>query len=263
MRKYVTLAKLAMQAAVAYRMSFLINMLGGMFFIIAMFYLWEAIYQGKPVFFNFTWDQMKTYLFIAYLSNSLLSFYSEGKIGGRIRSGEVAIDLLKPLDFQKARFAETIGTSIIEGGLTVILMVGLAIVFEGIQLPTHALTWVHFIISMLGAVVIKFGVVYLFALCCFWTDSLYGISLARAAVTNLFSGALVPFAFLPGWLNTLCEMLPFKGIVYVPSMIFLEQMNGSALWQAIGGQLIWAIVLWVLGALLYNRAVRQVTIYGG
>jgi ABC-2 type transport system permease protein len=263
LKKYVTLAKLSMQSAVAYRGSFIISMLGSIFLIVSTFYLWKAIYSGRTDMSGFSWDEMKTYLFIAFIANSLMSFYSEGRIGGRIRSGEVATDLLKPLDFQNARFAEILGISIFEGGITVIMAGIVLVAYSGVMLPHDVLTWALFIISLLLSIVVKFGVVYLFGLCCFWTDSVYGISLARSAVTNLLSGALVPIVFFPDWLQTLSFYLPFQAIVHVPSTIYLGHAAGMQAVQMIGVQALWGIALWVIGKMFWNAAVRQVTIYGG
>jgi ABC-2 type transport system permease protein len=263
MKKYITLAKLSMQAAVAYRGSFIISMLGNIFLVVSTFYLWKAIYSGRMDLSGFSWEEMKTYLFIAFVSNSLMSFYSEGRVGGRIRTGEVATDLLKPLDFQTARFAEILGISLFEGGITVIMAGAIAVVFSGVMLPSDVLTWALFLVSMLLSTVVKFGVVYLFGLCCFWTDSVYGISLARTAVTNLLSGALVPIVFFPDWLQSLSLYLPFQAIVHIPSSIFLGRATGAELLQMIGIQLLWGIALWWIGKLLWRAAVRQVTIYGG
>lgn len=263
MKKYVTLAKLSMQNAVVYRGSFLISLVGSIFFIVSTFYLWKAIYSDRTILLGFSWEDMKSYLFIAFVTNSFMSYYSESRIGYKIRSGEVAMDILKPLDFQNARFAEIMGSSLFEGGIIVLMAGSVAVIFSGIKLPADVLTWIWFLLSLFLAMFVKFGIVYLFGLCCFWTDSVYGISLARAALTNLLSGALVPLIFFPEWLQTICRFLPFQATVSMPSSIFLEHATGMERLQIIGVQAFWAAFLWVAGKLLWSRAVRKVTIYGG
>src|SRR5687768_14958078 len=120
-RKYLSLARMTMQQSLAYRGMFLVNMCASIFFIVAMFYLWRAIYAGRQEIAGFTWDEMKAYLLIAFISNTLLSWYSETRISGLILDGQVAMDLLKPLDFQAARLWETLGTSVFEGGVSVVM----------------------------------------------------------------------------------------------------------------------------------------------
>lgn len=90
-----------------------------------------------------------------------------------------------------------------------------------------------------------------------------GIAWMRAAITNFFSGALVPLAFFPGWLEKLSLLLPFQGIVYIPASIYLGRLEGLQALQSVGLQLLWIIVLWLGARLMWNWAVRQVTINGG
>ncbi|MCR8633088.1 ABC transporter permease [Paenibacillus radicis (ex Xue et al. 2023)] len=262
-RKYVTLAQISMQNSIAYRSSFIINIVGSLLLLVSMMYLWKAIYAERTEVGGFTWEAMKAYLLITFISNSVLSYTSEGRIAGKIRDGSVSLDLLKPLDFQKARFAETLGTSLFEGTVTILLTVSVLAFFSGVQMPAGFTAWLLFAISLLAALLVKFGVVYLAGLCCFWTDSYYGISLARAAITNLLSGALAPLAFFPDWLKSICLLLPFQGIVHIPASIYLGQASSLEAVRMVAVQLVWGIVLWLLGKLLWSIAVKKVTIHGG
>lgn len=262
-KKYVSLGKISMQNSIAYRSSFIINIIGSLLLLVSMMYLWRAIYADRLEVGGFSWEAMRAYLLITFISNSVLSYTSEGRIAGKIRDGSVSMDLLKPLNFQKARFAETVGTSLFEGLVTVLLTLAVFAVFSGVQMPLGFTAWLLFSLSLLAALLVKFGVVYLAALCCFWTDSYYGISLARAAITNLLSGALAPLAFFPDWLQSLCSLLPFQGIVHIPAAIYLGQADTMESVRMIGVQLVWGIVLWLLGKFIWSFAIKKVTIHGG
>jgi ABC-2 type transport system permease protein len=262
-RKYVTLAKITMQNVVAYRFTYFISLLGSLIFIIAMFYLWKAIFDNRETLSGFSWNEMKAYIFVTFLTNSLISWYSETRISRRIISGDVAMDLLKPLDFQKARVAETIGASLIEGCMAVVIICVVLLLTGAIPLPGTWLAALLFSLSLVASLLIKFGLVYLAGLLCFWTASGIGIAWMRAAVTNFFSGALVPLAFFPGWLETVAQMLPFQGIVYIPASIYLGKIAGMDAVLQIGIQWIWVGALWFAGKWMWRGAVKQVTIHGG
>ncbi|TVY00337.1 ABC transporter permease [Paenibacillus cremeus] len=262
-RKYVTLAKITMQNSIAYRSTYLISLLGSLIFILTMFYLWQAIFESREQLSGFSWEQMKAYIFVTFLSNSLISWYSETRISRKIISGEVAMDLLKPLDFQKARIAETIGSSLLEGCIAAILIAVVLALTNGMIVPPSGPAAVLFLGSLLGSVFIKFGIVYLSSLVCFWTSNGMGVAWMRAAITNFFSGALIPLAFFPGWLEGLAKVLPFQGIVYVPASIYLGKLEGMAAMQNVGMQFVWGVILWGCGKLMWGWAVRQVTINGG
>lgn len=262
-KKYVSMAKVSMQNTLAYRFNYFISLTASFIFILSMFYLWKAIYAGRTELAGYSWEEMKTYLFITFLSTAMLSWYSETRISGKILDGSVAMDLLKPLDFQKARMAETIGTSIIEGWVAAAMITVFIVLYAGILLPEHLLNGILFVISLFISLFIKFGIVYISSLLCFWTTSSIGIAWGRAAITNLLSGALIPLTFFPGWLEATAQLLPFQGIVYIPTSIYLGRSEGAEALQLIGLQLFWVIVLWATGKLMWNWAVRQVTIHGG
>lgn len=262
-KKYISLCRISMENAIAYRSSFIINISSSLFAALSLFYLWHAIFNGRTDMNGYSWNQMKTYLLITFITNTLLSWYSETAISKKILDGSVAMDLLKPLDFKLARLAETIGSSILESMVAVIFGCVILLVYKGILLPANMLTWLSFIVSLLLSVMTKFSIIYIFSLFCFWTSSHMGLAVARAAITNFFSGALIPLAFFPGWLERFALLLPFKGIVYIPASIYLGQLQGMGVVRAFAFQIIWLIILNLLGKLMWTWAIRQVTIFGG
>ncbi|KRE21101.1 hypothetical protein ASG81_29495 [Paenibacillus sp. Soil522] len=127
----------------------------------------------------------------------------------------------------------------------------------GVLMPNpHGLL---FLISLAASLIVKFGIVYISGLLCFWSTGSFGIVWARTALTNLFSGALVLLAFFPKWLETFSLLLPFQSIVHTPAIIYLEQVNGMGALRLIVLQIIWGILLWFAGKGLWNWTVRQIT----
>ncbi|MDQ0090318.1 ABC-2 type transport system permease protein [Paenibacillus anaericanus] len=262
-KKYRSISNRSLQKVLAYRTSYIINLAANFVNLLAIYFLWQGIYGGREELGGYTWDQMKTYLLITFLANSVLSWYSETAISGKILDGSVAADLLKPIDFQSARFAETLGSSLLEGGMSAVIIGAFILFTPGINLPHSPLIWVFFVLSLFAAMVVKFGIVYLAALLCFWSTGSLGIVWARIAITNLLSGALVPLVFFPGWLEKLAMVLPFQSIIHTPTVIFLQQVGALDMVKMIGVQCFWGVALWIAGKLMWNWAVRQVTIHGG
>lgn len=259
---YISIANRSMQNTISYRASYIITFASNAIFFAAMYALWAAIFDGRAELSGLTWEQMKAYLLVTFTANSLLSYYSETRISGKILDGSVAADLLKPLDFQKARLAETLGSTIVEGALTVIVMVIVLALTAGVFMP-DALHGALFLLSLAASLTVKFGIVYMAGLLCFWSTGSLGIVWARTAITNLFSGALVPLAFFPKWLESAALLLPFQSIVHTPAAIYLEQVDGFEALRLIALQIVWGILLWFAGKLMWNWAVRQITIHGG
>jgi ABC-2 type transport system permease protein len=265
MRKYVAIGKTSMEVLFVYRASFALNLLGTVFYVVAMFYLWQVIFLGKAGNLGgFTWPQMKAYLLVAFLMNSLISWFDEGYMARDVRMGRIATDLVRPIDFQTKRFAEAIGP------LPVLLVSALMVsavaivAFDGISPPSSPVSLTLFALSAALAILLNFGIIYCISMLAFWTTGMTGIRVGRVAVQNLFSGALIPLAFFPGWLRTVAAVLPFQGLVSTPALIYLgDKMDGPTTAAMIGVQAFWSVAFLLLGRAIWRGAVKAVTIHGG
>jgi ABC-2 type transport system permease protein len=261
MRAYRALARAVALSALTYRTNFLLG-LGAVFFqLVAMLSVWKVLLAESAVQ-GFTWPQMRAYLLVAFAAGTVVSLFSDFRMAWRIRSGLVALDIVKPVDYQRARFAETLGGVWIE--LAVIAVVGGTVlaVTGGVDLPAGP-GLALFVASMLLLVPLKFLIVYVSTLACFWTQNFIGVQWARMAIVNLLSGAMIPLAYLPGWLSTVAEWSPFAGLVSTPALIFIGQVDVRHGLVLLAVQAAWVIALWFGARLIWRSALKQLTVHGG
>jgi len=263
MRKYWRHVALAIQETIAYRVSYLVNMASTVVTYAVIFLIWNAVYATRAEVGGYGWAEMKSYLVVSLFMSALVSMSSEFRISRQIRTGNIAIELLRPVDYQKASLAITLGNSLSEGVLVAVACVGFALAFGATQGPPDALSWLGFAAASLVSFATKFLLVYVFGLVCFWTQSLMGVSWLRKACTDFFSGALIPLAFFPPWLRSLADALPFRAIVWVPASAFSGRLRGIELLRSLALGVAWVVALWFLGRLVWSRAMRKVTIQGG
>lgn len=261
-KKYISLIKTSMQQTLAYRSNFIMSIMVTVLLFISSFFLWRSVFVGKDMVSIYSWESMKGYLLVAFICNTLLSWYSESSISRKILDGSVAMDLIKPYNFYFARLSETIGSSIFEALVIAIASLVLIVTLQ-MPLPKNLMTWICFLLSILFALIIKFGIVYLFSMLIFLTSSYMGIQWARAAITNLLSGGLVPLAFFPDWCQAIFAYMPFQYIVSFPASIFLNQTNLSQIGNHFLQELLWIILLFIMGKALFAFSIRKVTINGG
>lgn len=264
LNKYFSIAKASLEIIFVYRAGSVINQIGSVFYVVAMFYLWQVIFLGKEGNLGgFTWPQMKAYLLVAFLLNSTMTWFDEWSMGQDIREGRVATDLARPVDFQAKRFAEAIGPVPFE--ITSALCIGaiVAFVFGGIAFPSDPLHLALFILSAALATLLKFAIIYCVSMIAFWTTGMNGVQNARFAIQNIFSGALIPLVFFPDWLRAIASVLPFQSMISTPALTYLGTMDGPTTALMIGIQAAWAVALLLLGRLLWRSAVKAVTINGG
>jgi ABC-2 type transport system permease protein len=263
LRRYLALASATVQIRMAYRTAFLLGVISNILILLSLYYLWRTLYAGRDTLGGFSWAEMQTYLVLTFATNLVVGWYTEITISVRILDGSVAIDLLKPVDFQFARLAETVAGALFEGAIALVIVGVIAVGLGGLLLPPNALVGLLSGTSFVLGLLVKFGVVYLCCLFSFWTVNGWGIFWARDAVMQLFSGALVPLPFLPGWLRTIAEWSPFPGMVYLPTGIYLGRIGPAAAGWALLGQAAWAVALLFVGRWAWHGAMRKVTIHGG
>ncbi len=244
----------------AYRVGFVLGTFGTTFQLVAMVAVWNALLAGGAHLGGFSLTQMKAYLLVGYVTGVLGTGLGEHVMSDRIRSGQVALDLVKPANYQAMRFAETLGGLGVEIGL--IIAVGSAfLLFAGpVVAPVHLGL---FVVSLLAVIPTKFLIVYLSTLLCFWTQNYHGVTWARSALSLVLSGALVPLALLPGWAQALAQALPFAGITSTPALIFAGRVESAHALVLVAVQYAWVVALWFAAQRAWQVAVRQLTVHGG
>src|SRR5262245_40849854 len=201
LRKYLILTNQSLQIAMAYRVRFFMSLLSGLIQVLVLYYIWRVVYAHQEELNGFTLSSMVTYIFISYAVRNLYGYYTETAISRSIRDGSVAIELIKPLNYQLARFFESVGSVLVEGILVGLLVLSLGFGLFQITLPPTLAAGVLFGVSLGLSLLVNFSLSYLVGLVAFWTTSLFGIINSKRFIMDFFSGGLVPLAFFPAWLE--------------------------------------------------------------
>jgi len=97
----------------------------------------------------------------------------------------------------------------------------------------------------------------------FYTISPLG---TRIIVTNIFgflSGELIPLPFFPESLRKVVEILPFASMHNTPFLIYNGVYKTEEAVFKILLQLIWFVILFCIGKVWMNKALRRVVVQGG
>jgi ABC-type uncharacterized transport system permease subunit len=119
-----------------------------------------------------------------------------------------------------------------------------------------------FALSLLLAFAVSQLITLLMALSSFWTLEVGGTVMVFGVVRTFLSGAVVPLWFMPGWLRTIAEALPFQAATYTPLSIYFGRPRGGLL-TALGIQVAWVVVLFGICAWVWSRARHRVVVHGG
>ncbi|KWW97263.1 ABC transporter permease [Carbonactinospora thermoautotrophica] len=227
-------------------------------------YILIALWQARPGIGGYDVTDAVTFCFLGQALIAPIAIFGGGlDLVERIRTGDVAIDLYRPVDFQGWWLAQDLGRAVYElvaRGLPPFLAGALVL---GVRLPGDPLTWAGFAAAVLLAILVSFGLRYLVALAAFWLLDARGVSAVALLCAAFFSGMVLPLVLFPGWLGTLAQALPWAATVQVPSDVFLGKHQGPALLEALAFQAAWALALLALGRLATRAAHRKVVVQGG
>ncbi|MFC5829659.1 ABC transporter permease [Nonomuraea insulae] len=224
-------------------------------------YILIALWQARPGLAGYDVTDAITFCFVTQAFIGPMQLFGGGlSIPERIRTGDIALDLVRPASLQLWTLAEDVGRAsylFLVRGIPPMLL-GAAVF--GIYLPTDPGQWLAFVIGFAIAVVISFGWRYLVALSVCWLLDDRGIAVLSLVLTTFFSGMMVPLHLFPGWFGELARALPWAAMVQLPTDLYLGK---APVLETLGLQAFWAAVLIGLGA-LGTRAIRhKVVIQGG
>lgn len=260
--KYLSLFTISLQRAIAYRQTTLLSIVANLVWVIIPYSIWQSIFETMEQVGSFDWGRMQTYILLAYGINILLTFRVEARILNTIRTGEIAIELMRPINYLKARFAEVLGGGFVDGLLSMVVVMILGQLLH-ISPPESPIMFVVFAISIGLGFIVKFMISYITSLFCFWTMNGLGLLWLRAAITNIFSGALIPIEFLPDFWQSLARLSPFPTIINTPIAIYFGDVSGLDILILLAIQVFWIFVLWLIARLLWIPSLRTLVVQGG
>ena len=227
-------------------------------------YVLLAVYQHRSDVGGFDAVDAVTFSFVSQGFLMLVSvFRSEMGLSERVRSGEVAVDLARPIDLQAWYLAQDAGRAgfvTIARGIPPILAG--ALVFE-LRYPQSFERWIAVAVSVVAALLVSFGIRFLFGLAAFWLLDDRGPYQILQVLILFFAGVIIPITFFPAWLEHLARLLPFASMMQVPIEIWLGKHTGADLVAAVGLQFLWALVLVMAGRAVLATATRKVVVQGG
>jgi ABC-2 type transport system permease protein len=201
-----------------------------------------------------------TYAFLAGAIDFSLQTMWPTDIDGRIRTGEVVVDLQRPVDFQFWYFAHEAGRAayhVLTRGIPSFLF---GVVVLDLVLPNDLGATLLFAVSLALAFAVSYATRFLMSLTGFWLLDTRGTTSLIGAIVTFTSGSLLPLAFFPDRIGDVVRVLPFAALIQTPFEVYTSSRPAL---PALASQAFWAIALLLLGRVVLSRAVRRVVIQGG
>ncbi|HHY72015.1 MAG TPA: daunorubicin ABC transporter permease [Bacillus bacterium] len=263
MAKYIEMIRIRFLMMLAYRTNYYSGILVYSINIGAYYFLWTAIYGEKQSIEGLSVTQMVTYIAVAWMARAFYFNNIDREIASEIIEGKVAVELIRPYNYLTMKTMAGFGEGIFR--LLFFSLPGMVIVgfIFPLEFSNNYSTWGYFGLSTLLSFIVNTEINLLTGMMTFFIFNISGLLRAKRVIIDLFSGLLLPISFYPSWAQDIMGFLPFQAISYIPSMIFTEGLQGSAIFQALLLQFIWAMILLVPIQALWVIARKKLVVQGG
>lgn len=213
---------------------------------------------------GYSGPQLAAYVWTGQGLLGVVMLWGRSDLADRIRSGDVVTDLLRPVHPVLSYLAADLGRA----GHAVFFrflppMVVGWLVFD-MYLPHDLITLPLFAVSVVLATVVCFACRYLVNATAFWLLDHRGATLIWLFTSGLIGGLLFPVHFLPDWIVVVLWFgTPGPSLLQAPMDIFVER---DGVWIRVGivaVQIMWAIIMLWVCAVVQRRAERKMVIQGG
>jgi ABC-2 type transport system permease protein len=262
---YAAFAASAFQTRLAYRGQVWAAVFGQLVEVFAKVAIWMSIYAGiGGATGGVTLPEMITY---AILGGAVISAWPwtvlVRRISDQIKTGDVAVFLLKPLRYPAMQLANEIGVVAFQVLAVIVPVVAITGLTYGLVPPAsffHGLAYPAFL--LLG-----FGILFLLALIAgllaFWLLTAFSMEWLLQALLSLLSGVLVPLWFFPPAVAAMIVHLPFAYVAFHPMAVYLGKLDPAATGATFAIGVGWALALAAFAAWLWHRAARRIVVQGG
>ena len=268
MKKYWHVLGIGLQNNLTYRFNFLARSLFGLIPLVAMLYIWKAIYHDKKpgeLVGTYVFAEMVSYYLLATIVDALTAVNEDDwQIAADIKDGNISQFLLKPIDYLWYRLWLFVsGRLAYLAVATVPLAVFIFCLRKFFVLPPDWGTFGWFLISAGLTALLQFFMSYMMAMLAFWVMEVSTFIFIMFAFEYLASGHLFPLNILPPAFERALFFTPFPYQLYFPVSVYLGKTTGMELAKGLLIQLAWVIAAYVAARFAWNRGIKKYAAAGG
>jgi len=227
-------------------------------------YVLLAATAGTGIAAGYSESQLVMFVWLGQGLYGVVGFWGWTDLADRIRTGDVVVDLIRPVHPVTAYLAADLGRAG-HGMLTrLVIPLTVGVIAFDPYLPRHPATYALLPVSILLAVLVSFGCRFLVNAAGYWMLDIRGITLAWGVLSGVASGLTFPVRFLPDWLADLLWFgTPLPSMLQVPLDIAVERVPLRAQLGLLALQAAWAVALLAVCVVVQRRAERRLVIQGG
>ena len=262
-RAAVPFARIGFLNMLAFRARYYVGVLTYLFNVSVYYFIWRAVFQTGHAVAGLTLNDMVTYVAVGWAIRSFYFNEIDREMGTQVQEGKLAMNLIRPVDFQTVMIADAAGQSAFRAVLfTLPISAVLALIFP-VKPPASLAAGLLFLWSAVMAFFLVAAINFLVGLIAIRSKSILGILRAKYLLLELVSGLLIPTTLFPEPLRTILLASPFPHINFTPAALYLGKATGLEAARLLGLQAGWTVLLLWLGHWAWKGSQTRITIQGG
>lgn len=263
MQTYLKLVSKSFQRSITYRLEYFVNLLNAFMYIFIFTSVWKTVSKEHPNSLG-VWDEESLVQYAIISTIVKVSFgRNESLLTSKIKSGDIAYDLLKPYNLFLYYAADSLGVSLFQTFARSIPLFVLSFTLLG-KLPSiELMNLFKFVLVYIFAfgIFLSFGFM-LSALAFFFTE-VFSFMILYSALVALFSGSVIPVNILPDFFQKFVSYTPFPYLFFYPTAVLLGTKIDFSYLELLFNYIIQFFSLFGLSYFLYTLGVRKVEYAGG
>ena len=262
MMKYLKFISMSFQKSIAYRVEYFTSVLNAFLYIFIFTSVWSALIPDGENMNGLTKEEMIAYAVLSTLIKASMG-KNESLISTRVKSGEIAVDLMKPFSIPLMYFADTIGATLFQVfSRSIPLLIFCYFIFD-IHIPVSQEMILKFIPVYMSAFVVFFLMLFLISSFSFFIVDTFPLLVFYWGLITLTSGAIIPLDFLPEGFSKILLYTPFPYLFYFPTMILLDRSFMMPYDQLLIHYLILIILVALFANSVFRMGLRKLSVVGG
>jgi len=263
---YLSYFKTRLVAGLQYKVAAIAGISTQVFWGLLYCFLYQAFYS-KASISDISFKEIITYV---WLNQSFIALIyinvKDVDILTSIVDGTVAYELVRPYHLYNWWYIKLLAGKISSCLLRFIPILLLGFLLPSpfnLSLPYSILSFCLFFISLLLGTLLLCGILMIIHSIAFYTINYKGIFSISCQLMALVSGFVIPVPLLPDIIKKITYYMPFRLIGDLPFRIYSGNINTTIALQDITLQLIWIVIIIIIGFSLMSRALKKVFIQGG
>ncbi|MBR5662811.1 MAG: ABC-2 family transporter protein [Bacilli bacterium] len=268
MRSYLSYFKLRIITNIQYRAAALAGVSTQLFFGFMYILFYIALYESNAgISAPMSLENVISYMWLGQAFYALrIPVLKDSELLNMIKDGNLAYEIIRPQDFYFKFYIKLYAHRLISVMLRFFPIVIVSVLLPkpyNLGAPTSIGAFIIFlVILVLSSFLITALSILVHLLTIFTIDS-RGVFSFYAVIGELFMGGIVPIPFLPKILRIIAYILPFRFLSDFPYRIYMGDISISSGINLIPINILWIIVIVLIGYMVSKIALRKAVIQGG